>query len=99
MLKFRHGLAFDNPAQIAALRLGGVVLGELLRQVLEIGAGFGLFQDVFGLLPDLGDFSVGLADGLEQNMFYMDSVGDHVVFDVRVVIGMQSRVAGLRGAA
>ena len=67
LLKFGDGLAFHDPAQIAALGLGAVVLGIFFGQILEIGSGFGFFQDVFGFLANFGDFSIGLADGLEQN--------------------------------
>ncbi len=70
----------------------GVVLGVFLCEVLEIGAGFSFLQDVFGLLPDFGDFGVGLADGLEQNVFDVDAVFDFVFVDVVVVIGLKIRV-------
>ena len=36
-------------------------------------------QDVFGLLPDFGDFGVGLSDGLEENVLDVDAVFDLVL--------------------
>ena len=42
----------------------------------------GLLQHVFGLLANFGDFGVGLADGLEENVLDMNAVFDFVLVDV-----------------
>ena len=91
LLKFGDGLAFDDPAEIAALGLGGIVLGIFLGEILEIGAVLGLLQDVLGLLANFGDFGVGLADGLEENVLDVDAIFDFVLINVGVVIGAQRR--------
>ena len=90
LLKFRDGLAFDDPAQVAAFGLGGVVFGIFLGEILEIGAVLGLLQDVLGLLADFGGFGVGLADGLEENVLDVSAVFDFVFVDVLVVVGAQA---------
>src|SRR5271170_3102580 len=99
LLKFRDGLALDNPAEISALGLGGVVLGILLGEVLEIRTLLSLLLDVVGLLADFCNFRIGLADGLEQNVFYVSAVFDLVLIDIGVVIGAQGVIANLGGGA
>src|SRR5882757_9503678 len=62
-LEFGHGLALRNPAQVAAFVLGAGIFGVFLGEIVELGAFFGLLEDVFSLLPDFLDLGVGLADG------------------------------------
>ena len=96
LLEFGHGLAFDDPAQVAALGFGGIVFGIFLGEILEICALLGLLQDVFRFLANFSDFGVRLADGLEEDVLRVDAILDFVLVDVGVVIGAQGVVADLR---
>ena len=88
LLKFRDGLAFDNPVQIATLGLGRVVFGIFFGEVFKIRAVFCLLEDILSLLANFGDFRVRLSDGFEENMFHVNAILDFVLVNVGVVIGL-----------
>src|SRR5262249_79992 len=85
VLEFFHGLtAFQLKG--AALVLGARVLGVLLDEIFKLGAGLlRLLQYVLSLLFDFGDFGVGLADGHQQNVLYLDTVGHLVLLNVALI--------------
>ena len=70
-----------------------------LARSSKLAPRFGLFQDVFGLLANFGDFGVGFADGLEQNVLDVNAIIDLVFVNMRVVVGPQSLVAYRGGGA
>ena len=73
-MEFGNGLSIDDPAQIATLWFRAIVLGILLRQILEIRAVLRLLQNVFGLLMDFGNFGIRFADGFEENMLDVSAI-------------------------
>ena len=79
LLEFGHRLAFDDPAEIAALGFRGVVFRIFLREIFKIRAVLRLLQNVLGLLVNFGDFRVRLADGLEENVLGVDAILDFVL--------------------
>ena len=95
VLEFRHGLPFDDPVEIAALRRRRV-LGVFLGKIFEIRAGLGFFQDVFGLRLNFGHFSVRFSERLEQNMFDVDAVLNLELVNMLVVILVQFLIADRR---
>src|SRR5580704_135181 len=98
LLKFRHGLPLYNPAQVPALSLRTGIFRILLGEILEVRALlFGLSEDVFCLLLDFSDFSIGLADGHQQDVFRVDAIGNLIVLNILLVYSFQVVVCNLGG--
>ena len=99
LLKFGHGLAFNDPAQIATFGFGAIILGEFLGEIFKICAALCLLQNVFGLLADFRDFSVRLAHSLEQDVLDVHAILDFIFVDVGIVVGAQRIVTDGGGGA
>ena len=95
LLKLRNGLAFDDPAEVAAFGLGGVVFRIFLGQIFEVCALLGLLLDIFRFLADFGDFRVGLTDGFKKDVLHVDAIFNFVLINVGVVVGAQDVVTDL----
>src|ERR1700747_640734 len=98
-LKLRNSLALNDPAEVATLVLAARIFGVLLGEFGEILAAAGLLQNIFGLFAGFFPFSVGFADGHEQDVLDMNAVGHFILLNVLLVLGFQLIVRNLDGLA
>ena len=94
ILEFLHRLRAHDPPDFPAA-LGAGILGMLLGQCGEVGAGLDLGQNVLSGLLNRRDLRRILAGGLEQDVRHLDAVGHPIVREVPAIVLLQGRLINL----